>query len=110
MVKYFVITGGLNEKIKNLANMNYLWLLLGSYFIVVLFNLLRFSTEALFLKLGEVGIVGTIIGVVISYPFLWFIGEYKKLIDIGVLNTFLTALILFCSNSLKVQPYSYLWD
>ena len=83
------------KKIKNLANMNYLWLLLGSYFIVVLFNLLRFSTEALFLKLGEVGIVGTIIGVVISYPFLWFIGEYKKLIDIGVLNTFLTALILF---------------
>ena len=83
------------KKIKNLANMNYLWLLLGSYFIVVLFNLLRFSTEALFLKLGEVGIVGTIIGVVIIYPFLWFIGEYKKLIDIGVLNTFLTALILF---------------
>ena len=40
------------KKIKNLANMNYLWLLLGSYFIVVLFNLLRFSTEALFLKLG----------------------------------------------------------
>ena len=60
------------KKIKNVANMNYLWLLLGSYFIVVLFNLLRFSTEALFLKLGEVGIVGTIIGVVISYPFLWF--------------------------------------
>ena len=84
------------KKIKNLANMNYLWLLLGSYFIVVLFNLLRFSTEALFLKLGEVGIVGTIIGVVIIYPFLWFIGEYKKLIDIGVLNTF------FLSRQYKV--------
>ena len=39
------------KKIKNLANMNYLWLLLGSYFIVVLFNLLRFSTADFYLKL-----------------------------------------------------------
>ena len=53
------------KKIKNLANMNYLWLLLGSYFIVVLFNFLIFSTEALFKKIWEVGIVGKNIGVVI---------------------------------------------
>ena len=86
------------KKIKNLANMNYLWLLLGSYFIVVLFNLLRFSTEALFLKLGEVGIVGTIIGVVISYPFLWLLVSIRNSL-ISVSQYFFDSFNSICSNS-----------
>lgn len=36
------------EKIKNLVNRNQLWLLLGSYFILVLFSLILFPTEVLF--------------------------------------------------------------
>ena len=60
------------KKIKNFVNINYLWLLLGSYLVVVLVNLLRFSTEVLFLKLGAVGVTTTVIGLVVSHPFLWF--------------------------------------
>lgn len=52
------------EKIKNLVNRNQLWLLLGSYFILVLFSLILFPTEVLFLKLGAVGVTDTIVGIV----------------------------------------------
>ena len=64
------------KKIKNFVNINYLWLLLGSYLVVVLVNLLRFSTEVLFLKLGAVGVTTTVIGLVVSYLILWFLLEY----------------------------------
>ena len=47
------------EKIKNIVNRNHLWLLLGSYFILVLFSLILFPTEVLFLKLGAVGVADT---------------------------------------------------
>lgn len=69
------------KKIKNFVNINYLWLLLGSYLVVVLVNLLRFSTEVLFLKLGAVGVTTTVIGLVVSYLILWFLLEYKKFLN-----------------------------
>ena len=83
------------KKIKNFVNINYLWLLLGSYLVVVLVNLLRFSTEVLFLKLGAVGVTTTVIGLVVSYLILWFLLEYKKFLNIRQANIILSALILF---------------
>lgn len=83
------------KKIKNFVNINYLWLLLGSYLVVVLVNLLRFSTEVLFLKLGAVGVTTTVIGLVVSYLILWFLLEYKKFLNIRHANIILSALILF---------------
>ena len=83
------------KKIKNFVNINYLWLLLGSYLVVVLVNLLRFSTEVLFLKLGAVGVTTTVIGLVLSYLILWFLLEYKKFLNIRQANIILSALILF---------------
>jgi len=96
------------KKIKNFVNINYLWLLLGSYLVVVLVNLLRFSTEVLFLKLGAVGVTTTVIGLVVSYLILWFLLEYKKFLNIRRANIILSALILFMAI-LKSQPFSYLW-
>ena len=79
------------KKIKNFVNINYLWLLLGSYLVVVLVNLLRFSTEVLFLKLGAVGVTTTVIGLVVSYLILWFLLEYKKFLNIRQANIILSA-------------------
>ena len=83
------------EKIKNIVNRNHLWLLLGSYFILVLFSLILFPTEVLFLKLGAVGVADTFIGIVMCCAVLWFLTEYKKILDIRTINIVLVALILF---------------
>lgn len=83
------------EKINNLVNRNHLWLLLGSYFILVLFSLILFPTEVLFLKLGAVGVADTFIGIVMCCSVLWFLTEYKKILDIRTINIVLVALILF---------------
>ena len=74
------------EKINNLVNRNHLWLLLGSYFILVLFSLILFPTEVLFLKLGAVGVADTFIGIVMCCSVLWFLTEYKKILDIRTIN------------------------
>lgn len=42
-------------KLAKTMNLNYLWLLLGSYFVAMMVNLLSFSTKELFLELGKVG-------------------------------------------------------
>lgn len=86
------------EKINNLVNRNHLWLLLGSYFILVLFSLILFPTEVLFLKLGAVGVADTFIGIVMCCSVLWFLTEYKKILDIRTINIVLVALILFLQS------------
>ena len=78
-------------------NLNYLWLLLGSYFVAMMVNLLSFSTKELFLELGKVGWAHTVLALLISYPILWFLTESKKYICIQKLNLWFAAGILFIS-------------
>ena len=84
-------------KLAKTMNLNYLWLLLGSYFVAMMVNLLSFSTKELFLELGKVGWGHTVLALLISYPILWFLTESKKYICIQKLNLWFVAGILFIS-------------
>jgi len=84
-------------KLAKTMNLNYLWLLLGSYFVAMMVNLLSFSTKELFLELGKVGWTHTVLALFISYPILWFLTESKKYICIQKLNLWFAAGILFIS-------------
>ena len=84
-------------KLAKTLNRNYLWLLLGSYFVAMMVNLLSFSTKELFLELGKVGWTHTVLALFVSYPILWFLTESKKYICIQKLNLWFAAGILFIS-------------
>lgn len=84
-------------KLVKTMNLNYLWLLLGSYFVAMMVNLLSFSTKELFLELGKVGWTHTVLALFVSYPILWFLTESKKYICIQKLNLWFAAGILFIS-------------
>ena len=84
-------------KLVKTMNLNYLWLLLGSYFVAMMVNLLSFSTKELFLELGKVGWTHTVLALFISYPILWFLTESKKYICIQKLNLWFAAGILLIS-------------
>ena len=98
-------------KLAKTLNRNYLWLLLGSYFVAMMVNLLSFSTKELFLELGKVGWTHTVLALFISYPILWFLTESKKYICIQKLNLWFAAGILFISilkNSLISETLLFL--
>ena len=84
-------------KLVKTMNLNYLWLLLGSYFVAMMVNLLSFSTKELFLELGKVGWTHTVLALFISYPILWFLTESKKYICIQKLNLWFAVGILLIS-------------
>lgn len=56
-------------KLAKTMNLNYLWLLLGSYFVAMMVNLLSFSTKELFLELGKVGWGHTVLVVILFSGF-----------------------------------------
>lgn len=83
------------KKLRSILTWQDFWLFAGAYLTFVLIQLLRFSSQDLYLTLGGAEVVGSLISMVVSYFLIWFLVEYKRVIRISKANSILAALVLF---------------